>query len=157
PARSADPRRRDVPTVEEELPAGDGDEPDDGPSEGRLAAAGLADEPERPSIGDREVDAVDCHERSASAAVPDPETLRLQLHDRAATAAMSELATQHATRPPSCRVSNGGILSRQTWIASGQRGWYGHPEGCSAISGACPGMCSSSSLRGRVRSGTDAR
>src|SRR5262249_23590478 len=50
---------RHVPPVEDDLPGRRLDQLDDRPRERRLAAPGLADEPERLSRRDREVDAVD--------------------------------------------------------------------------------------------------
>ena len=125
----------DVLAVEDDRATGRLVQAQQGPPDGRLAAAGLADEAERLAPLDRQRDAVDrldvsdvpVEQEAAADRKPDPEVIDL---DEART-------VRHAASPPSrerCHSSAGTGLKQRTWC----------PCSISSRGGTCSRDCSTS-------------
>ena len=161
--------RRQVASLEEDLTAGRPLELQDASAGRRLAAPGLADEPEGLAAADLEAHAVDGTDEAASA--PEQSAADLEVfhqirdlqerdavaHVRAAVRARSRFsASQHAlTWPPVFTSRNGGTSTWHRSTAKPHRGVNEHPLGSRVRSGGWPSMGSSRARRGSSRRGTE--
>src|SRR5262249_18292874 len=144
--QTASRKVRDVDAVKPDRPRGRLEEAHDAVRDRRLAAAGLADEPEHLARGERERDVFDgVNDGAAAEARTDREVLHQPFDlerrgDTVHTAASTMPGWTQATRCWARTLASGGSCATHCSLARGQRGAKVHSSGRTVSDGTRPGI-----------------